>query len=175
MIIRDVRPDERDVVHGLVEAAFGRAPEADLVADLTRAGDAEISLAAELDGRLVGHVLLSRMDAPFRALALAPVSVDPAAQGRSIASALIKEAIARARVAGWLAIFVLGDPAFYGRFGFEAALAAGFSSRYASPYFMALALGDALPVHAGELRHARSFEELDEHSTRLRAYRDREG
>jgi putative acetyltransferase len=175
MLLRDARPDETDAVCALVEAAFGRAPEADLVADLTEDGDAAISLVAEQDGRLVGHVLLSRMHAPFPAVALAPASVDPSLQAGGVGSALIREAIARARAEGWAAIFVLGSPAYYERFGFDVGLAAGFSSRYASPAFMALALGDTLPALAGELRHAPAFDAVDEHSTRQRAWRNRSG
>ncbi len=158
-------------MRALVEAAFGRAPEADLVADLTSDGDAEISLVAEEGERGIGHVLLSRMSAPFPALALAPVSVDPAFQGSGVGLTLIGEAIDRARQAGWAAIFVLGSPTYYGRFGFDAALAAGFTSPYASPAFMALALAPPLPTLTGDLRHAPAFAELDTRSTRLRAWR----
>lgn len=75
MIIRDERPADAQPVHALVSAAFGRAEEAELVQALHRDGDAVISLLAEQDGALLGHVLLSRMSAPFPALALAPLSV----------------------------------------------------------------------------------------------------
>lgn len=172
MIVRASRPEEISAIHALVVAAFGRAPEADLVGDLTLDGDAEISLVAEQDGRLIGHILLSRMHAPFPALALAPVSVDPGLQAGGVGSALVREAITRGRLGGWKAIFVLGDPAYYGRFGFDPGIAAGFSSKYASPYFMALALETPLPESSGELRHAAAFERLDEHSSRLQAYRE---
>jgi len=116
---------------------------------------------AEEDGWIVGHVLLSRMDAPFRALALAPVSVIPTRQRSGVGSALIKEAANRARGEGWAAIFVLGDPNYYKRFGFDRQAAAGFTSPYAGHHFMVLKLSPSLPITTGELRHAPAFAALD--------------
>ncbi|MBV8681974.1 MAG: N-acetyltransferase [Caulobacteraceae bacterium] len=162
MILRAGRPSDAESVLAVVEAAFGARAEAELVAGLITAGDDEISLVAQSEGRVVGHVLLSRMRAPFRSLALAPVSVAPAHQGRGVGSALVREAIDRARKAGWLAIFVLGAPAYYTRFGFDLALAGGFTSPYAGPHFMALALQGPLPQLIGDLRHAPAFATLDE-------------
>lgn len=161
MIIRDARPEEGAAIREVVTRAFKTDAEAGLVDALVREGDAEIALVVESRGVLVGHVLLSRMAAPFRALALAPVSVSPPQQGRGVGTAMVKEAIDAARVAGWEAIFVLGAPAYYTRFGFDLALASGFSSPYAGPHFMALALQASLPTLTGELRHARAFTDLD--------------
>jgi putative acetyltransferase len=59
---------------------------------------------------------------------------------RGVGSALVGDAIARARKAGDSAIFVVGDPAFYGRFGFTLAAAQNFPCAYAGPHFMALML-----------------------------------
>ena len=161
MIIRDARPEDAAGIREVVTRAFRTDAEARLVDDLVRDREAKISLVVESRGVLVAHVLLSRMTAPFRALALAPVSVAPPHQGRGVGTAMVKEAIDAARAAGWEAIFVLGAPAYYTRFGFDPALAAGFSSPYAGPNFMALELQGPLPVRSGELRHARAFEELD--------------
>lgn len=149
------RPDQNN--RGAEIAHRRQVPEAELVEELRRAGDSAISLVAEEDGEIVGHVLLSKMEAPFRALALAPVSVGPGRQRCGIGSALIRSAVNRAREEGWAAIFVLGEPSYYERFGFDAAAAAGFTSPYAGEHFMVLALGAALPVKSGELRHARAF------------------
>jgi putative acetyltransferase len=161
MILRDARPEDAVAIRNLVAVAFARVAEATLVDGLVRDGDAEISLVMESQGALVGHVLLSRMAAPFRALALAPLSVAPVHQNHGVGSALVREAIAEARSHGWEAIFVLGAPAYYARFGFEPALTAGFASPYAGPSFMALALQGPLPTLTGELRHARAFADLD--------------
>ena len=160
MLIRPAEPEDRGAVRLLTCAAFGSAAEADLVEALDHAGDTQQSLVAEADGRVVGHVLFSRMTAPFAALALAPLSVAPEHQGQGIGSALIREGLARASSAGWDAVFVLGEVAYYQRFGFDAALAAGFSSPYAGPHFMALALADVLPTPSGALVHAPAFAAL---------------
>ena len=157
MNIRDERSQERQAVYDVVSAAFGRTAEAELVDGLRRDSDCIVSLVAEENGAVVGHVSLSRMEAPFRALALAPVSVAPSRQRSGIGSVLIRTAIERARAEGWTAIFVLGDPGYYKRFGFDRKLAAGFSSPYAGAHFMALSLAPALPATSGVLRHARAF------------------
>ena len=161
MMIRQENPHDRRAVHEAVSSAFGRSDEADLVDRLRKAGDSVISLVADENGRIVGHVLLSRMEAPFPALALAPVSVIPARQGRGIGSALIKAAIDGARNENWGAIFVLGDPAYYERFGFDAKAAAGFTSPYAGEHFMTLKLLPVLTAATGALRHAPAFAGID--------------
>ena len=89
---------------------------------------------------MVGHVLLSRLRSPAGALALAPVSVRPDRQGEGIGSALIRAALEQAAAAGCQAVFVLGEPEYYGRFGFLAESAEAFATPYPGPYFMALAL-----------------------------------
>jgi putative acetyltransferase len=158
--IRDERQPDWNAVHQVVSSAFGRSAEAELVEQLRAAGVAVVSLVAEEDGLIVGHVLLSRMDAPFSALALAPVSVNPTRQRSGIGSALIASALARASNEGWAAVFVLGDPHYYERFGFDQEAAAGFTSPYAGPHLMVLKLSPSLPAKTGELRHAPAFAAL---------------
>jgi putative acetyltransferase len=155
--------DARDsrAVYRAVSSAFGRSAEAELIEALRKAGDSIISLVADEDGEIVGHVLLSRMNAPFPALALAPVSVIPTRQRRGLGSTLIELAVNRARNGGWAAIFVLGDPNYYQRFGFEREAAAGFTSPYAGPHFMALKLSQSLSASTGELGHPPAFAALD--------------
>ena len=97
MLIRDEQPADAAALHALTVAAFGRAAEADLVDALRRDGDGVISLVAVAEGAVVGHVLLSRMSAPFRALGLAPVSVAPGRQRAGLGSRLIRAALDRAR------------------------------------------------------------------------------
>ena len=70
--IRDESPPDWKAVYQVVSSAFGQSAEAELVEELRGAGDSVISLVAEEDGQIVGHVLLSNMDAPFPALALGP-------------------------------------------------------------------------------------------------------
>jgi putative acetyltransferase len=159
--IRDESSGDRKAVYQVVSSAFGQLAEAKLVEELRAAGDSVVSLVADEGGQIVGHVLLSKMDAPFPALALAPVSVTPARQRSGIGSALVQRAVNRARSEGWAAIFVLGDPNYYERFGFDGEAAAGFTSPYAGRHFMVLKLSPSLTATTGELRHAPAFAALD--------------
>jgi putative acetyltransferase len=161
MIIRPETPRDVTAIRIVEEVAFGRPDEARLIEDLRAAGDSVFSLVA-LDGdTVVGHVLFSRMKAPFPALALGPVAVQPEHRRTGIGSRLIREGIARSDAAGWAGIFVLGDPAFYRRFGFSAPRARGFTSPYAGPHLMVLPLGgNELPVEEGRIEHAPAFAKL---------------
>ncbi len=137
--------------------------EAKLIERLRKDGDVVFSLLAENDDDIIGHVMLSTMTAPFRALALAPLSVHPAYQNQGIGSSLVEEAIRRARADAWSAIFVLGDVDYYSRFGFSAPLAQGFACPYAGPNFMVLPLAGRLPVLTGTIDYARAFRSLVSH------------
>ena len=160
MIIRDARPSDHDGIRALLLAAFPTDDEARLVEQLRADGDAAFEWVAEDGGRILGEILLSPLAAPFRALALAPVAVAPERQGSGIGSALVEAAVGQARDRGWEAIFVLGEPAYYTRFGFAVAAAAGFTSPYSGPYFMVLALSGALACTSGEVRYAPAFAAL---------------
>lgn len=160
MDIRFETTADHAAIHALNCAAFGQPMEADLIDQLRADGDAVLSLVAVEAGEIVGHVLFSQMEAPFRALALAPLAVLPDRQRHGIGAALIKDGLTRTEAAGWRGVFVLGEPNYYRRFGFSAEQAAGFTSPYAGPCFMALPFGDALPVSSGEVRHAPAFAAL---------------
>jgi putative acetyltransferase len=89
------------------------------------------------------------------------VAVLPDWRRKGIAAALIRERIKRAAYEGWAGIFVLGDPNYYGRFGFKSTHADGFESAYAGPHFMALPLNsDELPLRSGRLDYAPAFSAL---------------
>ena len=124
-------------------------------------GESVISAVAVDAGHVVGHVMFSRMTAPFRALGLAPVAVTPNLQRSGIGSELIRWGLAQAKTLGWQGVFVLGDPKFYGKFGFSAALASGFESPYAGEHFMALALNGVLPAMSGKVEYADAFKALN--------------
>ena len=149
-------------IHQLVAAAFQRSDEANLVDRLRMNGECVISLVA-LDGaEIIGHALFSKMAAPFLALGLAPVSVKPIRQRAGIGSQLIRVGLDRARQAGWQAVFVLGDPKYYRRFGFDPDLASAFSCRYSGPNLMALALTTDLPTSEGVIEYAPVFHSFGE-------------
>ena len=161
MKIRDEQTTDSVAIARVIEQAFGRTDEARLVENLRSAGDVAFALVAETEDGVIGHVLLSRMEAPFQALALAPLSVLPQHERRGIGAELTRAALDRARAEGWDAVFVLGDPKYYGRFGFSAELAQGFISLYAGPHLMVLPLGDALPKRTGPIDYPAAFATLD--------------
>jgi putative acetyltransferase len=108
-------------------------------------------------------VALSRLEMPessARAAALAPVAVLPAVQKRGIGTALIREALGRLAATRLDLVLVLGDPAYYGRFGFTVGGAAGLSSRYDGPYLQALALSEAGRAARGRVVYAPAFADL---------------
>jgi len=157
-MIRSESSDDIADIRRINKIAFPTEFEADLVDRLRAANDAVLSLVAYRGGAAVGHVLFSRMAAPFPALGLAPVAVLPDHRRQGIAAALIREGLSRAKGDGWAGIFVLGDPAYYGRFGFSADQAAGFSNPHAGAHFMALALaGNDLPLREGRVDYAPAF------------------
>ncbi|MDH5749607.1 MAG: N-acetyltransferase [Rhodospirillales bacterium] len=161
MIIREETPEDASAVRKVVEAAFARTAEADLVEALRDAGDGVMSLVAEVGGELAGHILFSKLQAPDRCIALAPVSVTPSRQNQGIGSMLIREGLARAKRDGWQAVFLLGEPEYYRRFGFSVEAAAKFETEYPKAYFMARALvGRALEERAGAVVYAPPFQAL---------------
>lgn len=159
--LRAETASDRAEIREVITAAFGRPDEADLVDALRAAGDVAVSLVAVEAGRIVGHVLFARLGAPFPALALGPVSVRPERQGRGIGSHLIRAGLEAAARAGCLGVFVLGEPGFYARFGFDRALAGGFESPYSGPYLTACALGGSLPVRTGRIDYPPAFAQID--------------
>jgi len=162
MIIRDVTPEDTATVRQVVAAAFGRVAEADLVEALRDSGDAVMSLVAGDEGQIVGHILFSRLQAPERCLGLAPVAVAPSRQTQGIGSDLIREGLARAKRDDWQAVFVVGEPGYYGRFGFSTAAADKFETAYPKPYVLALDfVPGALRDRTGALLYAPAFLALE--------------
>jgi putative acetyltransferase len=161
MIVRSEVPSDVAAIRAVEEAAFLQSVEAQLVDDLRAAGDSVFSLVAVEGETVIGHAMFSRLQAPFLALALGPIAVLPERQRMGVGSRLIREGVARSEAAGWLGIFVLGDLAFYRRFGFDAGKASGFTSPYAGPHWMALSLGPSeFPTSVGSIQHAPAFAKL---------------
>jgi putative acetyltransferase len=131
-----IRPEtaaDHGPIRGVVAGAFVDQPVvADLV-DALRASSAwrpGLSLVAERDGEIVGHVLATRgwLDAPIalvEVLVLSPLSVAPHRQRRGVGAALVNELLAIASQRTESAIFLEGSPRYYSRFGFEPAGEAG--------------------------------------------------
>ncbi|MDP6367491.1 MAG: N-acetyltransferase [Nitrospinota bacterium] len=162
MIVRAETRHDVAAVRKVVEAAFDQVAEADLVDALRATGAAAISMVADDGGEIVGHVLFSKLQAPESCLALAPVSVTPRRQNQGVGSMLVRAGLAAAKGDGWRAVFVLGEPEYYERFGFRAATADKFETVYPKPFFMALELtAHALGGHTGAVIYAPPFRALD--------------
>jgi putative acetyltransferase len=121
--IRAEAVGDEDAIDLIQRAAFPTPGEAQLVRALRARARPMLSLVAVQDGVLVGHVLFSPVTiegtgACPAAAGLAPVAVMPEVQARGIGRALVREGLARCPALGWRAVFLLGEPAYYGRFGF---------------------------------------------------------
>ena len=130
--VRVEEPEDRAAVDDLVEEAFGEASVKRLV-QLIRASEhwvPELSLVARRDGQLVGHLLLSTADLVSdgqtqQILLLSPLAVRPSAQGGGIGRCLVEQGIVAADRAGYGVIVLEGDPALYGKLGFQPATPLG--------------------------------------------------
>jgi putative acetyltransferase len=143
--IRPESPDDVPAIRRVHQAAFGGRAEPDLVDTLRNCGWGRVSLVAELDRQVVGHVLFSAIEIQTAgrvvpALALAPLGVVPACQNQGIGSALTRAGMDACREAGHRIVLVLGHAEYYPRFGFSAELAEPLDSPYAGPHFMAAEL-----------------------------------
>ncbi len=120
-VIRMSESADYHSIESLYPSAFPDEDLLPLVRDLLHEAGTVISLIAMIDSRLAGHVIFSRCGVTgsrVKAALLAPLAVAPASQQRGIGSALIREGVDRLKKQGTDIICVLGDPAFYERFGF---------------------------------------------------------
>jgi putative acetyltransferase len=162
LTIRPELESDREAVRAVNTAAFPTPQEAHLVDALRDTGKAVLSLVAAVEGRVVGHILFSPVtveDGPQTGLGLAPVAVAPEYQSQGIGSGLIRAGLDAAQRLGYTYVVVLGDPAYYSRFGFETASHFGLANEYeADEHFMALALTpNGLRSVSGLVRYAPEF------------------
>ena len=147
--------EERLLIRTINQTAFGGPHEADLVDKLRADGHVLVSLVAELDAGLVGHILFSRMwissrtGALVSAVALAPVAVLPEHQRRGIGGRLVRCGLELVRGRGEKIAIVVGHPGYYPRFGFSTEKAQSLESPFPKEAFMAieLSLGALDGVH----------------------------
>lgn len=153
------------MIHHVVQQAFGRAAEANLVDALRRNGKAKISLVAEDNGRVIGHILFSEvtLEGQLTGIGLAPMAVSPERQNEGIGSRLVEEGLKQCRQTVYPFAVVLGHPEFYPRFGFVPASRFGVKSEYdvRDEVFMALELEKgSLAGFAGIVRYQPEFNEV---------------
>ncbi|MFQ2245592.1 GNAT family N-acetyltransferase [Aeromonas enteropelogenes] len=127
MIIRPETDADYDAIEAVTVAAFLEAPHTDnneqlIVRDLRQAGALSLSLVAEQSGQVVGHLCFSPVtisDGSERWYGLGPISVSPELHGKGLGSRLMEAGLVELKRMGAAGCVVLGDPGFYGRFGFE--------------------------------------------------------
>ena len=161
MIVRPERPGDIDVIRAVHDAAFGGGGEGRLVDALRAAAKLVVSLVAEREGEVVGHIGFSPVTSSTaaRGLGLAPLAVRPDVQRRGIGGTLVVEGLAAAARSGCEFVVVLGDPHYYGRFGFGPAAPHGLADEFrGGDAFQVIELAaGAIPPGVGLVRYASEF------------------
>jgi putative acetyltransferase len=168
MVIRRTKPADRERLLEIHASAFRRAdglepPEVALFAALARAGDIlpELSLAADVDGVTVGHVVGSRATVRHHAVAaVGPIGVLPRHQGRGIGTVMMHTLLEAAEALDLPLVGLLGAPAYYARFGFRPATSLGIEPpdpRWGDE-FQVRALAAFHPGIAGRFAYAPAFD-----------------
>jgi putative acetyltransferase len=167
--IRLERPEDRRASLAVERAAFGASGDAEAaIVEAVRDDEGSFALVADDDGDVVAHVQLSRAWIGEDAvLALGPIGVVPDRQGEGIGSALMRAALEEARARDGTAVILLGDPAFYPRYGFEPASALGWRNPFTGVQpdgfvieeedFMVAVLDDRARALAGPVRWHPAF------------------
>ena len=127
VIIREERPADIEQIATVTREAFARHPysrhtEQFIIDALRRENTLKISLVAEAAGTVVGHIAFSPVaisDGSSDWYGLGPVSVAPALQGQGIGQELVVSGLKKLRTLGARGCVLVGEPAFYGRFGFS--------------------------------------------------------
>jgi putative acetyltransferase len=162
MIIRRETAADIAQIHNVNERGFGGAGEADLVDALREQATPFISIVADDDGAIVGHICFSPViiehadGSTIEIIGLAPMAVAPERQNQGIGSRLVRFGLDECRRAGFPAVVVLGHPEYYPRFGFRPASSAGLRSEYdvPDPVFMVLELTSGIDVRGIARYHA---------------------
>jgi putative acetyltransferase len=133
--VRRERQGDEAQIYEVNYQAFGRKEEAEVVNALRDSCSEGISLVAEEEGRVVGHILFTPtiIEGEGNCLlgtGLAPLAVLPKYQGKGIGSALVRAGLDEMRMAGEPFVVVVGHPGFYPRFGFERASKYGIQCEY---------------------------------------------
>lgn len=164
VLIRPEREDDRSGIRAVNTAAFETSLEADLVDALRREASPIVSMVAEDDGVIVGHIIFSPVnvhpDDGSRLMGLGPMAVSPARQRSGIGSELVEEGLEQCRTMDYDGVVVLGHPDYYPRFGFAPAADFGLRCEYDVPeeLFRVLELTPgSLKGRSGTVRYSPSF------------------
>ena len=122
-MIREAQESDLEAVLNLIHSSFSNKAESDLVKQLISDNDVLLNLVIESSNTIIGNVVVSKItmepDMGLFCGGVAPLSVLPERQSSGIGSQLMKEAIKKSNEMGMDALFLLGDPDYYKRFGFN--------------------------------------------------------
>ena len=162
-VIREETPADYDAIRDVNRLAFKQESEARLVDQLRADGDGMASLVAVRNDQIVGHLMLNKLPIEtdgevLRGAALAPMAVRPDRQRQGIGAALLKRGVQLCQNRGYTVIVVLGDPAYYARFGFSSERAKRLRCPYSGEALMALELTEGvLKDGVGDLIYPDAF------------------
>lgn len=166
--IRQEEKEDHKRVYKINKMAFGQEKESKLIEKIRRGPNfvPELSLVAEKDNEIVGHILFSKIqivgESEYETLMLAPLAVIPELQKQGIGGKLIKKGIEKAKELGVESIIVVGHKDYYPKFGFQKASKWGIKCPFEVPdgAFMGIELTDkALENKAGVVQFPEEFME----------------
>ena len=166
--IRSERAQDVAAVRRVHVTAFPTADEADLVERLRAGGKAGVSLVAEAEGRIIGHIIFSPVtfDPPLDIIAygLGPMAVVPGYEKHAVGRRLVQNGLAECHARNACMVVVLGDAGYYNRFGFERASRHGLRNEFgAEESFMVFMLdARAHPPPSTLVKYASEFEALSQ-------------
>jgi len=167
MLIRAEEPKDEAAVYTVNDSAFETQAEAQLVDALRKKVKPIVSLVAEDDFTLVGHIMFSPVslsgNTDLKIMGLAPMAVAPEHQRKGIGSELVRAGLEQCKQLDIAAVFVLGHPNYYPRFGFIPSSRFGIDSEYDVPeeVFMAMELQpNALAGRPGRVKYHPAFKNV---------------
>ena len=148
LIIRAATPDDRMAILDLTARAFGQLEEVEIIEKLERDNDILFELVADIDGKIVGHILFYPVGVfgKLGAVGLGPMCVDPWMKRERIGTALVNGGLQVVKDSGAPLVFVLGHEWFYPRFGFTVKETDEFETPYKGPHFFAVRLRYGPPM-----------------------------
>ena len=162
VLIRSEKPTDIEAIEQVTVAAFDGKWYSDqtehlIINRLREAGAMSVSLVAELDGKIVGHVAFSVVTINGENkgwYGLGPVSVLPELQKHGIGSKLVRKGLSLIQQKGAKGCVMEGDPMYYQRFGFKAYPGLFYEGTSSPEYFMALPFSDDIPDGQVEFHYA---------------------
>ena len=159
MVIREAKESDLEEIYNLIYSAFGQKEEVNLVKELVSDKDILINLVLEKSEKIIGNVIVSKITLePNLGLfcgGIAPLSVAPEHQSYGIGSQLMKNIIIEGKKIGLDALFLLGDPNYYKKFGFTVSK---LKSDYNIDHFQELELTDGCLVNvSSKVLYAKAF------------------